>query len=283
MASPSGRQPILRGIPPMAGRWIADRFTAKFRRSISGESAGVIDKRLYPSGALHGQVAHDIGRRIVSGEIAEGAALPREAELSQQFSVSRQAVREALKVLAAKGLVKSRRRSGTHVMPRASWNLLDPDVLAWHQPGSLSPDFLSDLGELRWLIEPAAAGLAASRGDPAGAAHVAEALEAMRRAIGNPESFYAADVEFHLSIFSASGNALIERLSTILGPLLEASFRQQQGADSSSEALVAVHAAVYDAIVAGDAARARHSMESLLQNVSDQIAVAPPTALARTG
>ena len=79
-----------------------------------------MEKRLYPSAALHGQVAHDIGRQIVSGTIAEGRFLPREAELSERFGVSRQAVREGLKVLAAKGLVGSRRRAGTYVLPRSS-------------------------------------------------------------------------------------------------------------------------------------------------------------------
>ena len=93
--------------------------------------------------------------------------MPREAELAMQFCVSRQAVREALKVLAAKGLVQSRRRTGTRILPRASWNLLDPDVLAWHPPANFGPRLLADLGELRRLIEPAAAEFAATRGDRA--------------------------------------------------------------------------------------------------------------------
>jgi GntR family transcriptional regulator, galactonate operon transcriptional repressor len=231
----------------------------------------VNEKRLYPSAALHGQVAHEIGRRIVSGTIAEGDALPREAELSRQFSVSRQAVREALKVLAAKGLVSSRRRAGTHVMARNAWNLLDPDVLAWHQPEALSPEFLADLVEMRRLIEPAAAGFAAERGDPARVARIGTALEAMREAVDDADRFYVADVEFHLSIFSASGNTLIDRLSTILGPLLEASFRRQRYTRTSRETLVAVHEAVYKAIDDGDGERARRSMESLLIRAGDQI------------
>ena len=126
----------------------------------------MIEKRLYPSVALHGQVAHEIGRRIVSGAVAEGEFLPRESELAEQFGVSRQAVREALKVLAAKGLVTSRRRAGTFVVPRANWNLLDPDVIAWHPPEKFSPAFLRDIIELRRLIEPAAAAFAAERGEP---------------------------------------------------------------------------------------------------------------------
>ena len=83
------------------------------------------------------------------------------------YGVSRQGVREALKVLAAKGLVASQRRAGTIVMPRAMWNLLDADVLAWHPMGRNSGDTVSDLFELRQLMEPLAAARAAERSDPA--------------------------------------------------------------------------------------------------------------------
>ena len=89
-------------------------------------------------------------------------------------------MREALKVLAAKGLVASRRRTGTSVLPRASWNLLDPDVLAWHTPESIRKEFLDDLIELRRVIEPAAAALAARRVDPERLGRIKAALDGMR-------------------------------------------------------------------------------------------------------
>ena len=104
------------------------------------------------------------------------------SELAEQFGVSRQAVREALKVLAAKGLVTSRRRAGTFVVPRANWNLLDPDVIAWHPPEKFSPAFLRDIIELRRLIEPAAAAFAAERGGAEQVARIAAALAAMTSA-----------------------------------------------------------------------------------------------------
>ena len=205
----------------------------------------------------------------MSGGIREGEALPREAELSRKFAVSRQAVREALKVLAAKGLVTSRRRAGTHVVPRTAWNLLDPDVLAWHRADTLPPDFVSDLVELRRLIEPAAAEFAASRGDTRRVAKIGAALDAMRAAVDDPDRFYAADVEVHLAIFAASGNALIERLSMILGPLLEASFRLQHEVANDAETVVGIHNAVYDAIVDSDAPRARKAMAELLASARE--------------
>lgn len=224
----------------------------------------MVHRRLYPSRGLHGKVAHEIGRRIVSGAVAEGAFLPREQELSEQFSVSRQAVREALKVLAAKGLVSSRRRAGTYVLPRTSWNLLDPDVIAWHPPDGLPPDFLADLIELRRLIEPAAADYAAVRGHPARVAEIDAALQAIRGCAGNPEALYAADGEFHRALFAASGNSLIDRLSTILVPVLEQSFRAQGERFPRFEEIIATHVAVLESIKARDGDGARAAMIRLL-------------------
>ena len=241
------------------------------------------ENRLYPSAGLHGQVAHEIGRRIVSGAIGQGEFLPRESELSEQFCVSRQAIREALKVLAAKGLVNSRRRAGTYVTPRRTWNLLDPDVLAWHPPVELTPDFLSDLVELRRLIEPAAAGFAASRGAPEKVAGIGAALDRMRQTVGDSEAYAAADADFHVAIFAASGNALIDRLSTILGPLFEASFRLHGQAGGPTASSVAIHEAVYDAIVARDSVKARRAMETILTLASTQITRVYLTKLEKHG
>lgn len=244
------------------------------------------DRRLYPSQALHGQVAHHIGRRIVAGAIAEGAFLPRESELAEQFSVSRQAIREALKVLAAKGLVFSRRRAGTNVLPRTAWNLLDPDVLAWHPPEHLPPDFLHDLVELRRLIEPAAAELAAARGTPEGIARIKVAVEQMHRTIDDRAAFVRADVEFHAAVGVASGNVLFDRLCAICEPLLGASFALQghtRTRDMVACDTVPLHAAVSDAIAARDPVAARQAMEVLLTNAVREVSAIPWDKLAGAG
>jgi GntR family galactonate operon transcriptional repressor len=228
--------------------------------------------RTYPSLALPGRLAHQIGRQIVSGDRPEGDLLPHETELAEQFDVSRQAVREGLKVLAAKGLVTSRRRAGTHVAPREDWNLLDPDVLAWCSPASLETTFIRDLVELRLLIEPAAAWMAASRADPGAVDTIAAALAEMRRTAAMSEEFYAADVAFHSAIFAASGNSLINQLSTILAPLLQASLRTTHQAVATFPDAISAHADVYEAIVAREADLARSRMRALLSSVADEIA-----------
>lgn len=217
-------------------------------------------------------MAHEVGRRIVSSRYAEGTNLPREAELAEEFGLSRQAVREALKVLAAKGLVASRRRTGTLVLPRASWNLLDPDVLAWHTPDSIRKEFLDDLIELRHVIEPAAAALAARRTDAERLGRIKAALDGMRANIDDPPQFLQADADFHVALLTASGNALFERLSTIIAPVLEMSFKLQAQARWRFKIGVEEHAAVYEAIARGDPETARATMEEIVSTAQGTIA-----------
>ncbi|HET7715305.1 MAG TPA: FadR/GntR family transcriptional regulator [Bauldia sp.] len=232
--------------------------------------------------SVHGQVAHEIGRKIVSGAIPEGAFLPREAELAERYRASRQAVREALKVLAAKGLVTSRRRAGTHVLPKSHWNLLDPDVIAWFPPGAVTAGFLRDLVEVRRAIEPMAAGFAAQRGSEESIAAIGEALEMMRAVEKPSDAFFVADVAFHDAVLSASGNVIIDRLSQIIGPLLRTSFELHfhgviDALANPNEIRVAVdtsldrHAAVYQAIRERDPARARAATEALLTQISAEV------------
>ena len=229
------------------------------------------NKRLYPSRGLHARLAHEIGRRVVSGVYAEGASLPRESELAEEFGVSRQAVREALKVLAAKGLVASRRRTGTIVLPRAQWNLLDPDVLAWHTPEAIRRESLDDLVELRRVIEPAAAALAARRVDSERLSRIKAALDGMRMNVDRPTEFLEADSDFHAALLAASGNTLFDRLSTITRPVLFTAFKLQALETWRFKIAVEQHAAVYDAIARGDPKTAHDTMEEIVSTAQDTI------------
>ena len=83
-----------------------------------------------PGRRLHGAIAHRLGTAILSGQYAPGDVLPGEVAFAGELDVSRSAYREAVQVLTAKGLVESRTKAGTRVLPRHRWNLLDPDVLA---------------------------------------------------------------------------------------------------------------------------------------------------------
>ena len=107
---------------------------------------------------LHGTIARDIGMRIVSGRIAPGRVLDGEIEASERLRVSRTAYREAVRILAAKGLIESRPKIGTRVSEPRHWHLLDPDVISWIFTSTPDERLLSGLFELRTVVEPAAAG-----------------------------------------------------------------------------------------------------------------------------
>src|SRR5258707_6472034 len=141
--------------------------------------------RGYRLRGAHGRLVHAIGQKILSGQLRPGEPLPRESELIAQFQVSRTAIREATRVLAAKGLIESRQKAGTKVRPRTQWNLLDPDILAWQSTDGLTRQVVDDLVELRQVIEPTAARLAASRATPAEIADIATAYERMAEAAGD--------------------------------------------------------------------------------------------------
>src|SRR5580765_4492051 len=132
--------------------------------------------RTYPRRGLHGELVHDTGVRILSGELKPGDSVM--SELDKQ-EVSRTVVREAVKVLAAKGLISSRPKTGTQVRDRRYWNVLDPDVLAWRLEAEPGDDFYESVFETRRVIEPAVAALAAARADSAEIAELESAYERM--------------------------------------------------------------------------------------------------------
>src|SRR4051812_14950604 len=129
---------------------------------------------------LRGAVAHYLGTAIVSGQIAPGDRLTGEVANAEALDVSRSAYREAVQVLTAKGLVESRPKAGTRVLPRSQWNILDPTVLAWAFSGEPDMGFIRDLFELRAIVEPAAARLAAERRTKADVKIMRDALAGMR-------------------------------------------------------------------------------------------------------
>src|SRR5215475_2628274 len=144
----------------------------------------------YPRRNLHGQIVHTIGKQILRGDLRPGDPIP----VPHDLPASRTAVREAIKVLAAKGLVEARPKTGTRVRSREAWNLLDPDVLAWRQDGAPPLRFVRSVTELRSIIEPAAASLAATRASSTD-------LAAIDRAYQDMEAAVPADRPMHVEAF----------------------------------------------------------------------------------
>src|SRR5438552_11339702 len=116
-----------------------------------------------PRERLHHKITREIALGIMRGRIGSREALSTEGDLCRHFSVSRTILREAVKVLAAKGLIELRPKTGIRVRPRNEWNLVDPDLLGWLCEAGVDELFVRDLCEVRAIVEPAAAELAASR------------------------------------------------------------------------------------------------------------------------
>jgi GntR family transcriptional regulator, galactonate operon transcriptional repressor len=219
-----------------------------------------------PTG-IHAGVVQGIGRRIVRGELAAGEILPEQGELSRQLGVSRTVVREATKVLAAKGLVESRSKRGTVILPRSEWRLLDPDVLAWLTEAGLDPEFLRSMFEVRRIIEPAAVRLAAERATPGELAAIQSTFEAMAKA-KDQTAYLDADIGYHAMLVAATHNDHLVQLVAAFGPALQAGLREatRHGWDWPDflEYSIGPHREVLDAVMAHDPDRAGDAMERLV-------------------
>lgn len=214
---------------------------------------------------LHGAIAHRLGTAILSGQYTPGDVLSGEVAFSELLKVSRSAYREAIQVLTAKGLVESRPKTGTRVLPRNRWNLLDPDVLAWAFAGNPDIDFIRALFELRAVVEPAAAAFAAQRRDRADLKLMKDALAAMRRNTLATEAGRAADRDFHDAILRATGNEALMTLSASIGAAVTWTTRFKQRARELPRNPIPDHVRVYDAIAASDPGGASAAMRVLVE------------------
>lgn len=213
----------------------------------------------------HAHIVSTLGQEIVSGVFAPGSTLPGDAELISRFGVSRTVLREAMKTLAAKGLIVSRARIGTRVTDRQAWNLFDADILDWHFSAGIDEEFLVHVSEIRLAFEPSAAALAAERasaGDIAQLRRLASDLGAVHTA----ESFALADLRFHLAVAEASRNPFMRSVGNLIEAALVGVFKIHSPASSSAvigEALKS-HLAIVEAIARRDAEGARKAMETVI-------------------
>jgi DNA-binding FadR family transcriptional regulator len=214
---------------------------------------------------LHGSIAHDIGVAIVSGRYRPGHVLAGEVEASSRRRVSRTAYREAVRILSAKGLVHSRPRVGTRVSALADWHLLDPDVLSWVFHGEPDPGVLHGLFELRSIVEPAAASLAALRRNQRHLHEMRRALDAMAAHSLHIEAGRQADQEFHAALLSATGNPFIVSLTNGVTAAVTALTEFKQRIAPLKRDPVPDHLRVYDAIAARDAEEAGEAMKALIR------------------
>ena len=214
---------------------------------------------------IHGTIAHDLGVAIVGGKRRPGEVLGGEIEASAALGVSRTAYREAIRILSAKGLVESRPKAGTRVLPRRHWNMLDPEVLAWTFEGEPDTEFILDLFELRAIVEPAAAALAAQRRGTEDVEKMRAALADMARHTLATEEGRAADQLFHRAILRSARNEPLAALASTVGAAVRWTTVFKQRERELPRDAQADHVRVCEAIAAGDAAAAREAMSELLR------------------
>jgi DNA-binding FadR family transcriptional regulator len=229
------------------------------------------NSRTFSRRSIHGQVAHEIGQRILRGDFVPGAVLPNEAAFSIELKISRTALREAIKVLAAKGLVESRPKTGTRVRPRDQWNMLDPDVLAWSFSVGDTERHALNLTELRRILEPAAAALAAERAGPEDIARITEAYDQMAAAGEDVEAAIGPDLRFHQAILLATGNEFMAPMGFVIESALAASFKLSSSFPGARTNSLPRHHAVLERIRERDAVGAHTAMLRLLQETRDDI------------
>ena len=234
--------------------------------------------RTYPRRGLHGAVVHEIGLRIVQGQLRAGDPLPTEDELSGELSVSRTVLREAIKVLAAKRLVESRPKTGTRVRKRADWNLLDPDVLAWQLEAGPTRRFLQDTLELRGLIEPAAVRLAAERATDGEISVLEAACDELLQAY-DLEAWMEPDIRFHSVLLQASHNELLEHLTDIVGSVLQTLFTFSSRPPTTFVRAAPLHLAIAEALRDRNPDAAELAMLRLLADTARNV----EEALSETG
>jgi DNA-binding FadR family transcriptional regulator len=216
-------------------------------------------------------VSNSLGAAIVTGAYSADNPIPIEAELCRQYAASRSVVREAVKMLTAKGLLGSRPRLGTWVQPEGNWNLLDPDVLGWLLERKYSPALLIEFTELRLAVEPGAAALAARVAGAEEKAAIRNAIERMQAADRGDDDPLDSDIAFHVAVLRASRNRFYAQLTGFAATALRFSIRTTNRYKGVQLASVADHKKVADAIIAGRPVAAGEAMRKLIQEALDLI------------
>ena len=220
---------------------------------------------------VRGQVAERIGIGIVCGDILPGEPLPSEMRICELMGVSRTVVREAIRMLSAKGFLETRQKSGTRVRSPEHWNHLDPDVLRWRLEATDVDSYLAKLFQLRNALDPTASAMAATAATSDDKARIQAGFEGMANAVDN-EAYVVADIDFHKAIYVATRNEFFWPIAQMFEIGLRQSFRIA-ATSAHRERALAEHREVMDAIVAADPERAREATVILLNHSATDLVI----------
>jgi DNA-binding FadR family transcriptional regulator len=219
---------------------------------------------------LHDRLTRQIALGIMRGSIGQGE-LSTEGDLCDHFQVSRTILRECVKVLAAKKLIELRPKTGMLVRPRSEWNLVDSDLLGWLCEAGVDQRFIQDLCDVRLIVEPAAAELAAIRATEEEIGDILKWYNLIETNVDNQAARLDADRNFHATIFAACHNVFLEQMNATVGMALRAT--QQIGVhlpEVTAESVLA-HKKVAECIVTRDSDAAREAMVRLIKQSTGHI------------
>lgn len=225
--------------------------------------------------SLHVQVAREIARGILSGDLPQGSILPGEMSLCEQFGISRTALREAVKLLTSKGLLESRPKVGTKVVNRAFWNFLDPQLIEWMDGLTDIDDFCFQFLGLRRAIEPEACALAAVHATAEQRIELSETFQRMVEVSSADEldrdKWVEVDMQFHSLIFNSTGNDFYLPFGNILTTMF-INFINHSSEEGST--CIDEHREIYDAIMAGNSDKARTASANHLREEKHRLPIA---------
>ncbi|MGW0432491.1 FadR/GntR family transcriptional regulator [Micromonospora sp. NPDC003197] len=221
---------------------------------------------------LHARVLHHVGTAICAGQLAPGSVLYID-DLAEQYTVSRSVVREVLRVLAAMGLVETRRRVGILIRPATAWNVFDPQVIRWRLTSTGRMTQLRSITELRTAVEPQAAWFAAERASPDEASDLVGLAAKMWAAgkAGNEPEFLRLDIEFHRRVLLASGNEMFVKLQELVAEVLAGRHHYDLMPHYPDEQALQLHADVAQAIQRRDGERAKDAMVQIMEQAFDEM------------
>lgn len=220
---------------------------------------------------VHGNTLDVLGEAIVAGRYATGAVLPSEPLLGEELGVSRTVVREAVKSLVAKGLLRTGPKVGTRVQPAHAWNWFDADLVAWQSKVGLTRDFLRDLHELRVIVEPAGVRLAAQRATEKDIAEIETAFAGMADAVEHGGDYVTHDLHFHQMLLRASHNRMLMQVSKALSAVLRVSFELSTIKPERARGSLPQHRAVLDAVIARNPKKAERAILVLIDDAGREI------------
>ncbi|AJI95312.1 FadR family transcriptional regulator [Yersinia ruckeri] len=210
-------------------------------------------------------LAEKIGQRILAGEYIAGAILPGEIELGEEFGVSRTAVREAVKMLAAKGMLLPRPRIGTRIMPQSNWNFLDQELLTWWMTRENFDQVMQHFILVRTALEPQACALAAVNANAAQKKQLTILMAEMQALHDefDRERWIQVDTQFHQLIYEASGNPFLTSFANLFSSVYHSYFRAITGDEVIK---LQHHQSIVDTILASDREGACAACQILLQD-----------------